>query len=209
MVLKKASKKKPHAQPVKAGNWMNERHPGVALTMAVGIILILAVSLFCGMLIANMSKPSADCTGSSDAGVCAVNGNLTVKLDPVLSCGTASCSAPEGKVSVIAFYSPTCPYCESQYEVFQQLELLYGDSLDVKYACRDVHSGDEALCKANNESRYLDWETSQELASQFGADEKGTPVVVFNCKYQRYGSLALQNETLEYNELKSVIDGLL
>jgi thiol-disulfide isomerase/thioredoxin len=173
----------------------------------IALVAVIAASVFAGTLIAQPA--AASCGTTSDAGVCAVNNGLTVKLDPVLSCGNASCSAPEGKVSVIAFYSPTCPYCEAQYTVFQQLKQLYGEQLDVKYACRNVHTGDDTLCQQNNESKYLDWETSQKLASQYGADEKGTPVVIFNCKYQRYGSLALQNETLEYNELKSIIDGLL
>ncbi|MFH1286124.1 MAG: thioredoxin family protein [Candidatus Micrarchaeota archaeon] len=58
---------------------------------------------------------------------------------------TESCAA-DGKVKVYAFYSPTCPFCENQRPILDELKDEFGSNLEVSYICTKIHSGDEALC---------------------------------------------------------------
>ena len=89
----------------------------------------------------------------------------------------------------------------------------YSGQLEVDYVCKMIHEGDDELCQANADGKYLDWTTSQKLTSDFGVEEDGTPILVFNCGYKRIGSYALRdasmNTTVEYDDLKTVIDSFL
>jgi thiol-disulfide isomerase/thioredoxin len=204
---------------------LKQWNPEIAMVTFVGIILIVGLSVFSGYMISGLQSQINSlsqqvslqpCASSTDSKICGVNSKLTVQMKPVLSCGNAQCSATPGKVKITVFHSPTCPYCEAQVTVLEQIKNKYGDKVEITYACKAIHSGDEQLCRSS--TKYLPYDESVALAKSFGVEGEGTPIAVFNCKYSRVGSLALEDTTpgndgktgttFELADLTKIIDAL-
>ena len=177
----------------------------------LAIIVLFIVVVILGSM-AFTPKITAACTAvnASDSCVftCSINTQLEAKfqrpipIDPID--GATSC-AESGKVQVLAFHSPTCPYCEEQVSVLDQLEQKYGDALDIKYVCTSIHEGDDALCMNNSDGLYLPDEESKSALSKYASAIGGTPTLVLNCEFTRVGSYAIQDKTEEYNQLDTVL----
>ncbi|MEM0372725.1 MAG: hypothetical protein QXO69_02720 [archaeon] len=195
----------------------------VARVTVAAIVLIIALTAFSGFIATNALsaaiKPQ-QCQNaslsSSDSKVCSMKSSLAIPVAKGIMCGTdTSYCVPSGaaKVKILAFHSPTCPYCEAQVPVLERIKQEMGSAVEVQYVCKMIHDGDDALCQNNSNGRYLDWATSQKIVSDFGLESEGTPILVINCEYNRVGSYALmdqrQNSSVEYSDLKKLISGLM
>lgn len=221
MVIKKSGKNVVPKEAValspqvveKSSDWLSQKSQGVFLTMLVGIVLIIGVAVFSVAILPAQTAPGACSVNSSslDAKVCSANKAMTVDLVPILSCGTGSCTNTPGKITLLAFHSPTCTFCDAQEPVLNKIKGEFSN-VDIKYVCMSVSAGDEALCQANADGKYMSYTEGLKLLDQYQSLITGTPGIVIDCKYLRIGSLAIQdkqqNTTKEYNDLKALVQSL-
>ncbi len=193
----------------------------------VGVLVIVGSSVISGVAIndlrGSLNDANARLSGASNPPLynvqsnataciftCQVNSQLNIPLEPVS--GSASC-AVAGKVELLAFHSPTCPYCSAQEPILNQLKAKYGSRLDLKYVCTPIHEGDDALCQNNTGGKYLPYAQSNALLTQYKASVQGTPTLIFNCGYARVGSYSLRDQsagtTVERDDIEKIISTLL
>ena len=211
----------------KERHWLKQWNPEVAMVTFVGVLVIVGSSVISGVTINDLrnslNDANARLSGASNPPLysvqsnataciftCQVNSQLSIPLEPVS--GVASC-ATAGKVELLAFHSPTCPYCEAQLPMLNQLKAKYGSRLDVKYVCTPIHEGDDALCQNNTGGLYLPYAQSNALLTQYRASVQGTPTLIFNCEYARVGSYAIRDQTsgttTELDDLGIIVSTLL
>ncbi len=199
----------------------------IAIVTFVGILMLLFITGFMGMLIAQLSAsidtlnqkidtPSVGdtantimaATGETDICTiaCNINSNKEIVI-PVESSGEDLCSV-DGELSVLVFHSPTCPYCSEQTPSLDMLEEKYGDKLNIEYACFAIHEGDDALCAASPEDWDYQAEDAMILAQKYGA--RATPTLVFDCGLSRVGSLAVRDGAeAEKEDIDKIVSNLL
>jgi thiol-disulfide isomerase/thioredoxin len=200
---------------------LKQWNPEIAVVTFVGILVILGTNVFLGSALNDMksavlsaqnspsASPSTYNTNSSASAcvfTCQVNPKLLIPLD-ALSGATACATA--GKVNVLAFHSPTCPYCEAQLPALTQLKQKYGSQLNITYVCTEIHAQDPELCQNNTGGKFLPYAQSQALVTQYKSAVSGTPTLVFNCEYARVGSYSMQDAAKEQADLDKVISTLL
>jgi len=161
------------------------------------IIIIGAIILLVGLFFSQTSPATLP------PAIVKLNAQLAIPLSPIVN---ASSCAVSGKVKVIVFHSPTCPYCEAQYPLLQQLKQKYGDQLELDYACTIAHAGDDILCQNDSSGKYMPYAQSLANVVQYRSAIKGTPTLIFNCQYAR---VALANPTSETTDLDKIVSALL
>ena len=193
---------------------LKQWNPEIVMVTVVGILLILGLTAFSGFAI-NTLKDQLETvstqlsqavqpatyvaiTANETACVraCEVNVNLSIPIEIVS--GVSDCSTT-GKVKILAFYSPTCPYCEAQRPILDSLKTKYGEKLDLSYVCMPVHSGDEELCQENKENMFLPYLQGLPLIQQYQQSIGGTPTLIIDCQFKRVGSYALKDQSMGTN----------
>ncbi|MFH0987164.1 MAG: hypothetical protein V1911_03925 [Candidatus Micrarchaeota archaeon] len=200
-----------------AKRWSTE----IAIVTVIGIILILGISVYYGMMMQDLigqmnalsSSKITEELSNQDEKLCKFADNLSVSLQPVLNCGqTDVCSSP-GKVTILAFYSPSCEYSAAQWGILQSLDQVYTDKVEVKYVCKTIVDSDELACQTNRAGDFsFGYAEGLEIADQFSLAPMGTPILVFNCAYMRHGVYSVNGQVdkaQEERDLRRIIDGLL
>lgn len=211
----------------KERHWIKHWNPEMAMVTFIGVLVIVGSMAISGMAIndlknalndanarlGSISSPplyTVQANASACVFTCAVNSQLSIPIEPVS--GATSCAAA-GKVSILAFHSPTCPYCDAQEPMFNQLKQKYGEQLDLQYVCTEIHSGDDQLCKENKDGKYLAYDAGRAMLTKYAQSVQGTPTLIFNCEYARVGSYALRDQTakttVEYDDLEKIVSTLL
>ncbi len=113
----------------------------------------------------------------------------------------------EGRVHILQFTSPSCPYCDAQEPVLKELERELEGRLILETLCVPSVEGDRELCEQRAGSK--DAVTAAErLKTKY--ELTGTPTLIINCKYKRSGTLALSKGTeMEKEEIKRLVCALL
>jgi len=165
------------------------------------LVIVLGAIILLGGLYFSQTSPTI-----LPPAIVKLNAQLAIPLN--LVAGASSC-AVSGKVKVITVHSPTCPYCEAQYPMLQQLKQKYGNQLELDYVCVPIHSGDGALCQNDSSGEYLPYSQGIALATQYQSAIQGTPTLIFDCQYARVGSYAISDPTSEAADLDKIVSTLL
>ncbi len=112
----------------------------------------------------------------------------------------------EGRVHILQFSSPSCPYCDAQEPVLKELENELEGRLVVETLCVPVHEGDRELCEQRSGKDAVT--AAERLKTKY--ELTGTPTLIINCKYKRSGTLALsKGAEMEKEEIKRMVCALL
>ena len=112
----------------------------------------------------------------------------------------------EGRVHILQFSSPSCPYCDAQEPVLKELESELDGRLVVETLCVPVHEGDRELCEQRVGKDAVT--AAEHLKTKY--ELTGTPTLIINCKYKRSGTLTLsKGAEMEKEEMKRMVCALL
>jgi thiol-disulfide isomerase/thioredoxin len=204
--MKHKKKTAQHSAPKKADT-LDKWGPAILLSAIVGIIVFAGT--YSATTCQAVACPSVIDASDSCVFTCEVNSGLQIPLE---AGGAESCNVA-GEVSVLAFHSPSCGYCDAQEPVLDELKQVYGDKLNLKYVCTEIHEGDDALCMENKDGKYVPYEEGKALVAKYQASIGGTPTLIFDCAYLRVGSYAIRDQsqgtTVEMDDLSKVLDLLL
>jgi len=89
---------------------------------------------------------NAVCDATTDPVLCANTLGTPVSVR-VSETGQDYCISDDGRILVYALHSPQCGACRKQRPMLEELELEYGEVLDVHYVCVNLYEGDDELCK--------------------------------------------------------------
>jgi len=194
----------------------------VAIVTFVAVFMLLSLTAFVGILVSGISdnisrlnNRIAELEEASHAVqipedqscslICSINRNITVDVQ-----ASTQPLCIGDKVKILAFYSPTCPFSESQRPVLESLKEEYGDSLNITYICKYIHQGDDQECSKQADKFDYGYSDGIALQKKYGVERDGTPVLIFDCGIKRLGSLAQRyGAEMEKEDLKKIIDELL
>ena len=112
----------------------------------------------------------------------------------------------EGRVHILQFTSPSCPYCDAQEPVLKELESELEGRLVLETLCVPAVEGDRELCEQRIGKDAVT--AAERLKAKY--ELTGTPTLIINCKYKRSGTLALsKGAEMEKEEIKRLVCALL